>query len=681
MGSRISAVSSVDGYVAGHRSQTPMQIPSTPDSGSSQSGSSAPGIRLEPPSPEQERRSHLRSFSDMMEVSVQSPSTASLPRYTSTSPSLPSSPRDESVYVNDSPPPLSSTRSSQVRTVFDTPYADISLPLTLPEGRTLHEAIPSETPRYTRQKFVSDDTTTFTVPVLCFTFPHSTDGHDPDLRGWEPRTHSEGALYFYHPEKRAFTEAYLYEEAYLDEVEELVAFLQHKLAVTPGVQLPDDYELVAQISHDDQEGEGIIRWEYYYVDHSTRSLFWLFPFEADAYLGEISGPLSPAHFKHLLESWYWDHISTFPDNFQTHDSLVDELVGHLTFFCVGKQKSLFVVIPYELNDLTRMIKFLGRKEHGAGAVPSAAALGRMMSIFCHWRYIHFHGQRYARLDRYESIHSPSIRPRSWLMKLSSAVFLSAPEVHLRDIEKLFVDGAIVAYWWKRHISKLQDEWTEFVLYATVMLTANVSVLSVPDVILFPDNNNEPGAGNNVQSYLPPLRSPAAIASYVSILCSVGSIVLGLLLIRSHRTKNHDEAADAVTFMFHLKTSTFHHEPLAILYSLPYALLMMFSFLASILIFTLNNTDVATQITVAGVSVGVSCLIAWCIMALWEPSDRTLETWDAFRDLWSFRWFKAVEDITSSDAAISEKRRRWPRLHSRSLTEKMRKVKIPCVNAV
>ena len=84
----------------------------------------------------------------------------------------------------------------------------------------------------------------------------------------------------------------------------------------------------------------------------------------------------------------------------------------------------------------------------------------------HWRYIYFHGQRFARLDRFESIHGPAIRPRSWLMSLSSIVFLFAPEAHLLDIEKFYVDNSVARHVWKRHITKLQDEWIEFVLYVS-----------------------------------------------------------------------------------------------------------------------------------------------------------------------------------------------------------------------
>lgn len=152
------------------RSHTPVQMSPAPDSDSLESGSSAPGIRLEPPSPDRERRSHLRSFSDMMEVSVQSPSTTSVSRSTSLSPSPPPS-YDERAHANRSPSPMSSNRLSEPHTIYDTPSAHTHLSPNLPEGRILLEATPSDTPRYNRQRYVPNDTTTFTVSPVCFTFP------------------------------------------------------------------------------------------------------------------------------------------------------------------------------------------------------------------------------------------------------------------------------------------------------------------------------------------------------------------------------------------------------------------------------------------------------------------------------------------------------------------------------
>ncbi|KAJ7792412.1 hypothetical protein B0H14DRAFT_2199550, partial [Mycena olivaceomarginata] len=66
------------------------------------------------------------------------------------------------------------------------------------------------------------------------------------------------------------------------------------------------------------------------------------------------------------------------------------------------------------------------------------------------------------------------------------------------------------------IVRLRTEWQELTAYATVILNANVSFLSIQSV----DQGMVQG-GNLVLK-----RSPAQIASYLSILASVGSIVLG-----------------------------------------------------------------------------------------------------------------------------------------------------------
>ena len=69
--------------------------------------------------------------------------------------------------------------------------------------------------------------------------------------------------------------------------------------------------------------------------------------------------------------------------------------------------------------------------------------------------------------------------------------------------------------------------------ATVLLNANVAFLAIQSVDQISENNN-------------PDRSPAQIASYLSIIASIGSIILGLLLIRQNRTKSRETADDVVS---------------------------------------------------------------------------------------------------------------------------------------
>jgi hypothetical protein len=66
---------------------------------------------------------------------------------------------------------------------------------------------------------------------------------------------------------------------------------------------------------------------------------------------------------------------------------------------------------------------------------------------------------------------------------------------------------------------------------TVILNANVAFLAIQSV----DNaSSKPG------------RSPAQLASYLSLVTSAGAVILGLLLVRQNRTKPRESPAEAVS---------------------------------------------------------------------------------------------------------------------------------------
>jgi len=78
--------------------------------------------------------------------------------------------------------------------------------------------------------------------------------------------------------------------------------------------------------------------------------------------------------------------------------------------------------------------------------------------------------------------------------------------------------------------------------STVLLNANVAFLSVPNVVNNLNNNNGPSSS-------PPPKivqtTPAQLASCLSVMASIGSIIMGLLLIRENRSKAREEASEAV----------------------------------------------------------------------------------------------------------------------------------------
>lgn len=112
--------------------------------------------------------------------------------------------------------------------------------------------------------------------------------------GWEPYTHPEGALYFFHKEQRVYTDANLYDREYADTISELMCCLTRKIEATRqmGVDIPEDYETVLEPPKAEDPSED---WGYYFVDHVSQSLFWTDSYHPDEWLREIAGETNRQH--------------------------------------------------------------------------------------------------------------------------------------------------------------------------------------------------------------------------------------------------------------------------------------------------------------------------------------------------------------------------------------------------
>jgi len=169
----------------------------------------------------------------------------------------------------------------------------------------------------------------------------------------------------------------------------------------------------------------------------------------------------------------------------------------------------------------------------------------------HTRFLNYFGEPHARLERTFSVHGDAINPRTWLIKTISMFLFFAPEIHLSMLQRMWVDGILHKSVWEDAFKKINDEWTDITLLvstffesyfkfplalvlkvlisqATVILTAAVSFLSISGI-----TNNK-----NTLPY---------ISSCISIVSTIGSIILGLLLKRQHQTKIRDTANDIVGF--------------------------------------------------------------------------------------------------------------------------------------
>jgi len=157
------------------------------------------------------------------------------------------------------------------------------------------------------------------------------------------------------------------------------------------------------------------------------------------------------------------------------------------------------------------------------------------------------------------------RERSLLITLLSPLLFLAPDAYLREMERLWTDEVIREADWKWFISKLLAQWENVILWvrftllhnyihrlkrplqSTVMLTANVGFLAIPGVVL----SNINGSNLTRASQVAIFTSPTQIASCLSIQASIGSIVIGMPLLRRHLTKIRNDPAGAVSGRSHL----------------------------------------------------------------------------------------------------------------------------------
>ncbi|TFK26157.1 hypothetical protein FA15DRAFT_667838 [Coprinopsis marcescibilis] len=459
--------------------------------------------------------------------------------------------------------------------------------------------------RYDRAKFAPKDDTTFTVKSLTRSFKEH-----PDPPGWTPILHPEGLLYFYHAEMKAVTEADLYNKEYYQQATEDLDTLYDFIRANE-VTLPNNYTLALDLNVDPEDG--VILTDYYFADHDLKAIFWLDSWEASNFGSWQQGAKSISHIRHELEAQYWHHCMLYPSTFPWSPGCANELRDLIFHYIGDATTSAFSTTPYDLDELYRMLGLVNSlkkctgSEHVLGA---SSLLARIMLVFARQRFYNWHGLPEARIYRDQSVYGTK-QKRTLLITILSPLLFNAPDVHLLNLEKMWVDGIMHNAVWSHSIKKLNDDWQEFILYATVLLNANVAFLAIQSIDI------------DQEGY----RSPVQMASYLSTVSSIGSVIIGLLLIRQNRTRAHGTATDVCNFLKERSHPTLGLETLAILYSLPYALLLwgMASFLAAFAWNCFENSSISTR-TIMGVAWFILfALLVWTVWMGWVHSESEVDT--------------------------------------------------------
>ncbi|KAJ7185538.1 hypothetical protein C8R46DRAFT_1060923 [Mycena filopes] len=456
---------------------------------------------------------------------------------------------------------------------------------------------------YSAYSCSSDEETSFTLAALTISVVPVTPPP-----GWTVCQHPEGAPYFFHEAKRVFTDANLFDAATLKFINESVNNIHDFLRVH-SVQLAADGDLVLDeyVFSDGSRGA-----QYYFVNHHDRCVFWMDNVDSDifAVTRQLRGMTAASHIRHELEAQYWYHCELYPRSFEVTREIIDEL-RDIVFHALGDViTSSSSTVSWKRDDLDDVIKLVDGFSEIVGK--TAAATGWLV---VRTRVYNYHSTPGARLDVDHSVYG-TVRKRTLLIQTLSPLLFYAPDFHLAGLQAMFTDRLIRKRGWSQFIARLNNEWQEFTLYGTVVLNANVAFLSIQSV----DQGGLPT--NN--------RSPAQISSYLSILTSIGSIIIGLLLAKQNRDRDRETVPGAqAKFIFKRNHPKRGLETLAIMYALPYAMLIwsMVSFLAAFLFMCFQDTTLTTRSLVGVLWAAVAALILWCVFMAWESSD-----WDWARAL-------------------------------------------------
>ncbi|EGO03998.1 hypothetical protein SERLA73DRAFT_158399 [Serpula lacrymans var. lacrymans S7.3] len=455
--------------------------------------------------------------------------------------------------------------------------------------------------RYGMTHKISTDQQSHEIPALQLSYPEHDGALPPE---WTKPLQPEGACYFMHKERRIFTHADICDPDVLDDIINLADHIQKELQC----QLSSDYHNEIELVIEPRTGKNdALVGLYYFVDPRNQCVFWLENCDGSPFLNECKGVRQLSHKKLAVTAQYWKHWELFPNLCHVSEDILEELKNMLLqarcdhIMSEESTAPLNAEVLSQLFDIVNNIKLTGNPNL---SVYRAWIVGRIMHEFARNQFLNFYGQKCARLGVLQSIYGEDLEQRSWKMSVLSHALFGAPKVHVEALHKLYVDGIACTFTWKRFMENLNSEVQDFNLLASVLLNANVGFLAIQSV------DNGSGANDNA-------RSLTQIASYLSLVASVGSIVLGLVLVRHTRTKKNDSADKTANFLRHMKHNQFGQETLAVIYSLPYALLMwgMLLFLAAFSFECYKPADDLSRLLVGITSLAVGLLVIWCIVAL------------------------------------------------------------------
>ncbi|PIL37278.1 hypothetical protein GSI_00971 [Ganoderma sinense ZZ0214-1] len=420
--------------------------------------------------------------------------------------------------------------------------------------------------------------------------------------GWRMYTHPRGSVYFRHIRCRLAVDEDIRIPVNLNKAEEFCAkYVPHTLP------------------------EGMEACMAYGVDAST-CLFvnhkqCVAGYDISKLKGSVLRSLSAdslLRFRRLYWNFMKNHPSHHPCSEEGYREAIDTLRSYYHDHLIDGSRS---VGPFSKTECEQLLEVLYRNKEDMGqSQPSAISfLGWILTDIYSFRT----GQRYGQITwtemrsyRKALYRPPEFSPQeSFMTKMLLQViihgpFFGIPQTYLAHIKKASEFRGHLAglrQSWESYTRQLVQEYSDFILIATVLLSATVGLLTINDI-----------------------ETVARAAALVAAFASLSSMTVGVFFVWRHQRSN-TEMPSSFTYLHNARNNTFGLSGHAILLSLPPVLLVwsIIAFGAGALAYTLQ--DVSPASVSAWVVLGIFVVVFMAtIVGLYTFS--TIWSWQS-RDVW------------------------------------------------
>ncbi|KAL1717453.1 hypothetical protein EV715DRAFT_203152 [Schizophyllum commune] len=487
-----------------------------------------------------------------------------------------------------------------------------------PDRVSDHEQLPEEEKPYSLRPFSPDDVEPDpSAPANCV--PYISMSRSYELRlsnvsnrekpppGWIRLTHPAGQPYFWHEKHRAATWEWMPDPQIAKCINEVLLYIVHRLETWSGPPYTSGRQIVIGVEALEVNLPVPYAACYYIVEPARQSIFWLDDDHIAYYLQDAQAKLEPQTKSIWLRYQFYKNWDHFPNLQQVTPELIYQWQEMLDYALADVMFSKTATINYSAHELREMIDMVNRMHCESGfwvaryrrkqkndPVSGCEWLpGRMIQHFYRDRFFNLYGQRGARLDRQQSVFGNCAYKRTWFIKIVGVLLFMDPWNHLLALNRMWVDQVLSRKPWLELTERLLAQWSDQRVVATILLTANMSFLSVNDLD----------------------SSISKILCFLSALSSSGSFVLITVLDgRIRRIERRVDLQGAQDWLNMLNNKRVGLEILAVLLGLPYGLTIwsIIFFIASFMSYCMSDVKSPTAITVGGFFGLLFLIVIWAI---------------------------------------------------------------------